>query len=171
MSLPFLSFIMPILTRNVSFTSPVFKKRWLVFPTLLFYSISLHCSLKKALFSLLAILWNSAFSWVSFPLSLASLFCSFQSLTHVRLFVTHGLQHTRIPCPLPVPRASQTHIHWVSDATQPSHPVSSPSPPDFNLSQHQAFCQWVSSSHKVAKVLQLYLQRQFFQWIFRGDCL
>ena len=64
----FLSFIMPILTWNVSFTSPVFKKRWLVFPTLLFYSISLHCSLKKALFSLLAILWNSAFSWVCLSL-------------------------------------------------------------------------------------------------------
>ena len=80
MSLPFLSFIMPILTWNVSFTSPVFKKRWLVFPTLLFYSISLHCSLKKALLSLLAILWNSAFSWVC--LSLYPLLLFFAHFSH-----------------------------------------------------------------------------------------
>ena len=48
---------------------------------------------------------------------------------------------------------TQTHIHWVGDAIQPSHPLSSPSPPAFNLSQHQAPFKWVSSSHKVAKVL------------------
>ena len=47
----------------------------------------------------------------------------------------------------------QTHVHWVSDAIQWSHPLSSPSPPAFNLSQHQALFQWVSSSHQVAKVL------------------
>ena len=47
---------------------------------------------------------------------------------------------------------AQTHVHWVSDAIQPSHPLSSPSPPAFNLSQHQGLFQWVSSSHQVAKV-------------------
>ena len=47
----------------------------------------------------------------------------------------------------------QTHVHWVGDATQPSHPLSSPSPVAFNLSQHQGLCKWVSSSHQVAKVL------------------
>ena len=53
---------------------------------------------------------------------------------------------------------TQTHVHWVGDAIQPSHPLSSPSPPDFNLSQHQGLFKWVSSSHQVAKVLELQLQ-------------
>ena len=50
-----------------------------------------------------------------------------------------------------LPELTQTHVHWVGDAIQPSHPLSSPSPPAFNLSQHQGIFQWVSSSHKVAK--------------------
>ena len=52
---------------------------------------------------------------------------------------------------------TQTHVHRVGDAIQPSHPLSSPSPPTFNLSQHQGLLQWVSSSHQVAKVLELQL--------------
>ena len=52
---------------------------------------------------------------------------------------------------------TQTHVHWVSDAIQPSHPLSSPSPPAFNLSQHQGLFKWVSSSHQVAKVLEFQL--------------
>ena len=66
---------------------------------------------------------------------------------------------------------TQTHVHWVSDAIQPSHPLSSPSPPAFNLSQHQGLFKWVNSSHQVAKVLEFQLQHQFFQWIFRTDFL
>ena len=62
---------------------------------------------------------------------------------------------------------AQTHIHRVSDAIQPSYPLSSPSPPAFYLSQHQDLFQGVSSSHQVAKVLELQLQHQSFQWIFR----
>ena len=46
---------------------------------------------------------------------------------------------------------TQTHVHWVGDAIQPSHPLSSPSSPALNLSQHQGLFQWVSSSHEVAK--------------------
>ena len=46
---------------------------------------------------------------------------------------SHGLQHARLPCPSPSPRVAQTHVHWVGDAIQPSHPLSSPSPPAFNL--------------------------------------
>ena len=65
---------------------------------------------------------------------------------------------------------TQTHVHWVSDAIQPSHPLSSPSP-TFNLSQHQGLFQWISSSHQVAKVLDFQLQHQSFQWIFRTDFL
>ena len=47
---------------------------------------------------------------------------------------------------------AQTHVHWVGDATQPSHPLLSPSLPAFNLSQHQGLLQWVSSSHQVASI-------------------
>ena len=50
-----------------------------------------------------------------------------------------------------LPESAKTHIHWDSDAIHPSHPLSSPSPPAFNLSQHQALFQWVSSSHQVAR--------------------
>ena len=66
---------------------------------------------------------------------------------------------------------TQTHVHWVDDAIQPSHPLSSPSPPTFSLPQHQGIFQWVSSSHQVAKVLEFQLQHQSFQWIFRTDFL
>ena len=56
-----------------------------------------------------------------------------------------------------LPKFTQTHIHWVSDAIQPSHPLSSPSPPAPNPSQHQSLFQWVNSSHEVAKVLEFQL--------------
>ena len=69
------------------------------------------------------------------------------------------------------PESTQTHVHYVGDAIQPSHPLSSLSPPAFNLSQHQGLFQWVSSSHQVAKVLEFQLQHQSFQWIFRTDLL
>ena len=65
---------------------------------------------------------------------------------------------------------AQTHVHWVGDGIQPSHPLSSPSPA-FSLSQHQGLFQWVSSSHQVAKALEFQLQHQSFQWIFRTDFL
>ena len=64
---------------------------------------------------------------------------------------------------------AQTHVHCISDAIQPSHPLSSPSLPAFNLSQHQGLFPWVSSSHQVAKVLEFQPQHQSFQWIFRTD--
>ena len=67
--------------------------------------------------------------------------------------------------------SAQTHVHRVGDAIQPSHPLSSPSPPVFSLSQHQGLFQWVSSSHQVAKVLELQFQHQSFQWVFRTDSL
>ena len=52
---------------------------------------------------------------------------------------SHGLQHARPPCPSPTPRIHPTHVHWVRDAIKPSYPLSSPSPPAFNLSQYQGF--------------------------------
>ena len=66
---------------------------------------------------------------------------------------------------------TQTHVHRVGDAIQPSHPLSSPSPPAPNHSQHQGFFQWVNSSHEVAKVLEFQLQHQYFQWTPRTDLL
>ena len=66
---------------------------------------------------------------------------------------------------------TQTHVHWIGDAIQPSHPLSSPSPPVLNLSQHQGLFKWVSSSHQVAKVLEFQLQHQSFWWLFRTDFL
>ena len=66
---------------------------------------------------------------------------------------------------------TQTHVHWVSDVIQPFHLLSYPSPPAFNLSQHQGLSHWVSSSHQVAKGLEFQLQHQSFQWIVRTDFL
>ena len=62
---------------------------------------------------------------------------------------------------------AQTHIHWVDDSIQPSHPLLHPSPPAFNLSQSQGLFQWVSSSDQMTKVWALQLQHQSFQWILR----
>ena len=67
--------------------------------------------------------------------------------------------------------STQTHVHCVSDTIQPSHPLSSSSPPALNLSQHQGLFKWLSSPHQVAKVLEFQLQHQSFQWIFRTDFL
>ena len=65
------------------------------------------------------------------------------------------------------PESTQTHVHQVGDAIHPSHPLSSPSPPALNLSQHQSLFKWVSFLHQVDKVLEFQLQHQSFQWIFR----
>ena len=70
-----------------------------------------------------------------------------------------------------LPELAQTHVHQVSDAIQPSHPLSTPSPPDVSLSQHQALFQWVSPLHQVAKAKVLELQHQSFQWILRTNFL
>ena len=70
-----------------------------------------------------------------------------------------------------LPELTQTHVHRVSDAIQSSHPLSSHSPPTFNLSQHQGLLKWVSSSYQVAKVLEFQLQHQSFQWTPRTDLL
>ena len=70
-----------------------------------------------------------------------------------------------------LPEFTQTHVHWVGDAIQPSHPLLSPSPPAPNTSQHQGLFQWVNSSHQVARVLEFQLQHQSFQWTPRTDVL
>ena len=70
-----------------------------------------------------------------------------------------------------LPESTQNHVHWVSDAIQPSHPLSFSSLPAFNLFQHQRLFKRVSSSHQMAKALEFQLQHQSFQWIPRTDLL
>ena len=92
-----------------------------------------------------------------------------QSLSHVRRCDPMNYSTSGFPVLHHLLELAQTHVHWVGDAVQPSHPLSSP--PAFNLSQHQSLFQWVNSSHQVTKVLELQLQPQSFQWIFRIDFL
>ena len=83
----------------------------------------------------------------------------------------HGLQHARPPCPSPTPGACSNScpLNWWCHPTISSSVI--PFPPAFNLSQHQGLFKWLSSSHQVAKVLELQPQHQSFQWIFRIDFL
>ena len=83
----------------------------------------------------------------------------------------HGLQHIRPPYTISTPRDYSTHVHWVGDAIQLFHPLSSPFPPALNLSQHHGLFKWISSLHQVAKVLEFQLQHHSVQWIFRTDFL
>ena len=76
-----------------------------------------------------------------------------------------------LPIHQQLPEFTQTHLHRVGDAIQPSHPLSSPSPPAPNPSQRQGLFQWVSSSHEMAKVLEFQFQHQSFQWTPRTDLL
>ena len=92
-----------------------------------------------------------------------------QSCTTLHNHMDHSMPG--LPVHHQLPESTQTHVHWVGDAIQPSPPLSFPSPPAFNLSQHQGLFQWVSSSHQAAKVLEFQLQHQFFQWILRTDLL
>ena len=99
-----------------------------------------------------------------------------QSLSCVWLFVIPLTTAHQVSLSITNSRALfKTHVHWVTDAIQPSHPLLSPSPPTLNLSQYQGLFKWVSSSNQVAKVLELQLQLQSFQWIglifFRIDWL
>ena len=82
----------------------------------------------------------------------------------------HGLQHAWPPCPSPIPRVYSNSCP-LSRWCQSFHPLLSPSPLAFNLSQHQGLFKWVSSSHQVAKVLEFQLQHQSFQWTPRTDLL
>ena len=116
------------------------------------YKIGL-CSLQKSS-SLLESFFNIDFFWDILYLNEYSgilIVIAVQSLSIVWLLVTHGLQHTRLPALHYLLEFAQTLVHWVSDAIQLSHPLFSPSPPAFSLSQHQGIFQWVSCSHQVAQ--------------------
>ena len=89
-------------------------------------------------------------------------FSSVQPLSHVRLFAAPWIVARQASLSI-TNSLSQTHVHRVSDAIQPSYPLLSPSPPAFNLPQHQGLFQWVHSLNQVAKVLEFQLQHQSFQ--------
>ena len=114
--------------------------------------------------------WVRKFPW-SGTWQLNPVFSSVQSLSRVRICNLRNRSTPGLPVHHQLPEFTQTHVHRVSDAIQPSHPLSSPSPPVLNLSQHQGYFKWVSSSHQVVKVLEFQLQHQSFQWTPRTDLL
>ena len=132
-------------------------------------------------------LWKASwFLWNRAPLSttpgLLELTCccnnghqsiQFSSVARSCLTLCDPIYHNMpgFPVQHQLPELAQTHVHWVSDAIQPSHPLSSPSPPVLSLAQHQGIFQGVSSLHQVPKVLEFQLPDQLFQWIFRTDLL
>ena len=83
-----------------------------------------------------------------------------QSPSHVWIAAYPGLSVLHL-----LPEFTQVHVHWIGDAIKPSHPWLPSSPFAFNLSQHQGLFQWIVSSNQVAKVLELQLQHQSFQWV------
>ena len=115
--------------------------------------------------------WVSGFSFPSFLLKMALSSVQFSRSVVSDSLRPHESQHTRPPVHHQLPEFTQTHVHRVSDAIQPSHPLSSPSPPAPSPSQHQSLFQSVSSSHEVAKVLEFQLQHHSFQRNPRADLL
>ena len=111
---------------------------------------------------------NAVNSWLNYCHfhSLRPLLLCFSVTQSCPILQPHGLQHARTPCPSPSPRACSN----TCSLSQWCHPTTSCSVvssfPAFNLSQHQGLFQWIGSSHQVAKVLELQLQHQSFQWIF-----
>ena len=95
---------------------------------------------------------------------LSSWYCptsvQFSSVTQSCPTLCSPMNHSTpgLPVHQQLPESIQTHVHWISDAIQPYHPLSSPSPPALNLSHHQGLFKWVSSLHQVAKVLEFQLQ-------------
>ena len=98
------------------------------------------------------------YSSVQFSRSVVSTLCDPMNHSTLGLPVHHQL-----------PEFTQTHVHRVGDAIQPSHPLSSPCPPALNPSQDHGLFKWVNSSHQVAKILEHQLQYQSFHWTPRTD--
>ena len=95
----------------------------------------------------------------------------FSSVTHLHSTLCYLMDCSSpgLPVHHQLPEFTQTHVKLVIPSNH--HPLPSPSPPAFNLSQHQGLWKWVSSLHQVAKVLEFQLQHQCFQWTFRTDFL
>ena len=108
---------------------------------------------------------------VIYAFSYQPIISSVQLLSRVRLCDPMNRSTPGLPVHHQLPEFTQTHVHRVGDAIQPSHLLSSPSPPAPNPSQHQGLFQWVNSSHEVAKVLEFQPQHQSFQRNPRADLL
>ena len=120
---------------------------------------------------LTSILFNLCRNAGDINMAIILIFSQFSPLVVFNSLWPHGLWTPGIPVHHQLPEFTQTHVCWVGDAIQPYHPLSSPSPPAFSLSQHQGVFKLVNSSHQVAKVLEFQLQYQSLQWIFRTDFL
>ena len=133
-------------------------------PILYLYCWHLFCHLEFIISSHFFLCWRTKFPSILF-------WAQFSSVHELCLTLCHRMDCSTPALPVhhQLPEVTKTHVHWVGDAIQPSHPLSLSSPPAFNLSQHQGLFQWVSSSYQVAIVLEL--QHQSFQWIFRTDFL
>ena len=139
----------------------------LIYPFLA-YMVSTYCLPSNTGF---IVQGNEDFSPMFSSRSFIVLFSSVQWLSHVWLFASPWTAACQASLSITNSESTQTHVHRISDAIQPSHPLLSPSPPTFNLSQHQGLFQRVASSHQMAKVLEFQLQHQSFQWTFRTDFL
>ena len=128
------------------------------------------CAIEHVFISSLFHTW-SYLSFLLISIQFSVQFNSFHSLSCVWPFATPQTAAHQASVHHQFPEFTQTHVHWVGDAIQLSHPLSSPPSPTFNLSQYQGLFKWVSSSHQVTKVLEFQLQHQSFQWIFRIDFL
>ena len=114
-------------------------------------------------------------SRVFFKMTLEHIYCmpQFSSVAQSCPTLCDPMNHSTpgLPVHNQPPEFKQTHVHWVGDAIQASHSLSSPSLSALNLSQHQGLFQWVSSSYQVSKILGFQLQHQSFQWTPRTDLL
>ena len=156
--------------------------------SILFFNVRLHVWL--ALFSdAKSKSCNTTFQLQRSSLTFSLWFLSILYELYKHLYNAYSVQFSSVtqPCPtlcntmdcsMPglwihhqLPEFTQTPVHWVGDSIQPSHPLTSPSPTAFSLSQHQGHFKWVSSLQQVAKVLEFQLQHQSFQWIFETDFL
>ena len=122
---------------------------------------------QEIIYFLVPVLLQSGRNWPNLELTqFSSVAQSYPTLCDPMVFSTPGF-----PVHQQLPELTQTHVYPVGDTIQPSHPLSSPSPHTFNISQYQDLFQRVGSSHQVAKILEFQLQQQSFQWIFRIDFL
>ena len=114
-----------------------------------------------------------SYIWFYFLSDCSTIYNQFSSVTQACPTLCNPMDYSTpgLPVHHQLPEFTQAHVHWVRDAIQTSHPLSSPCLPAFNLFQHQSLFKWVSSSHQVAKVLEFQLQYQPFQWTFRTDFL
>ena len=131
--------------------------------------MSLLCNILSSF--VIAFLLRSKHLLISWLQSLSAVILSSVQFSHSVMsdsFWPHNHRMPGLSIDHQLPEFTQTHVHWVGDAIQWSNSLSPPSPA-LNLSQDQGLLQWVRSSHQVVRVLELQLQHQSFQWVFRID--